>query len=426
MVEKVAILSTGDELTSGRTTDTNASFLADQLVGAGFEVPVILVVGDDRDRIAWAWQQAMDQADAVISTGGLGPTGDDLTTETVALVVGRELVLDESVAAAIRQRFAAMGREMPANNLKQARFPEGAVVLPNPLGTAPGFRLDVQTPAGERHLFALPGVPREMKPMFTEQVLPWLIAHRGRDVVYRGRVFQTFGISESALDELVAGLVPPERGRLSFRAAFPQISVRLTVHGEPQQAARDLEDYGARILERLGAYCYAEGEVTMEAAVGEQLRRRNWRVAVAESCTGGLVSHRLTNVPGSSAYFLGGVVAYSNAAKESQLGVRPDTLACYGAVSEETAREMAIGVRLRFGADVALAVTGIAGPAGGTPEKPLGTVCFALVTATEEFSRGYQLWGPREWVKLLASQIGLDWLRRHALGSSLPETFRFR
>lgn len=426
MIDKVAILSTGDELTTGRTTDTNATFLADHLVGAGFDVVAILVVGDDPERIAWAWQQAMERAEAVISTGGLGPTADDLTTETLARVLGRPLVLHEDVANTIRQRFAAMGREMPANNLKQAQFPAGAVVLPNPLGTAPGFRVDADTPHGPRHLFALPGVPREMKPMFTEQVLPWLVEHRGRPVVYLSRVFQTFGISESALDELVAGLVPADRARLSFRAAFPQISVRLTVHGDPETAPRTLAELGDRIRERLGAYCYAEGDTTMEAVVGEYLRQRGWRIALAESCTGGLVGHRITNVPGSSAYFLGGVVAYSNEAKQAFLGVRADTLARYGAVSEETAQEMARGVRERFGADVGLGVTGIAGPEGGTADKPVGTVCFALATASHVFSRRYQLWGNREWVKVLASQIALDWLRRHALGADLPERFRFR
>ncbi|MCX8073715.1 MAG: competence/damage-inducible protein A [Candidatus Binatia bacterium] len=426
MIERVALISTGDELTSGRTVDTNANFLADRLFAAGFEVPAILVVGDDRGCIIWAWKEAMREAEVVISTGGLGPTADDLTTEAIAELAQRPLVLDEQVAASIRQRFAAMGREMPENNLKQARFPQGAVILPNPLGTAPGFRLDLHTEFGLRHLFALPGVPREMKPMFMDQVLPWLTEHRGRDVVYLTREFQTFGISESALDELVAGVVPAECGRLHFRAAFPQISVRLTVHGSPQQAERHLAEWGDRLRERLGAYCYAEGDATMEEVVGQELRRRGWRLAVAESCTGGLVGHRITNVPGSSTYFLGGVVAYSNEAKQALLGVRAETLAAYGAVSEQTAGEMARGVRERFGADVGLSITGIAGPEGGSPDKPVGTVCFALSTADQLFVRRYQLWGTRDWIKLLASQIALDWLRRHAIGVGLPDTFRFR
>lgn len=426
MLEKVALISTGDELTTGRTVDTNANFLADRLFSAGFDVVAILVVGDDRERIAWAWREAMEQAEVVISTGGLGPTADDLTTETIAQVTGRSLILDEAVAESIRQRFAAMGREMPLNNLKQARFPEGAVILSNPLGTAPGFRLEVESQIGRRWLFALPGVPREMKPMFTDQVLPWLVEHRGGNVVYLSRVFQTFGISESALDELVDGVVPSERGRLSFRAAFPQISVRLTVHGPPDQAERELAEWGDRLRQRLGVYCYAEGDVSMEEVVGQELRRRGWRLAVAESCTGGLVGHRITNVPGSSHYFLGGVVAYSNEAKEQFLGVPRETLERYGAVSVETAQEMAAGVCQRFGADLGLGITGIAGPEGGSPDKPVGTVCFGLATATERFARRYQLWGTREWIKLLASQIALDWIRRQALGAGLPENFRFR
>ncbi len=426
MIEKVALISTGDELTTGRTVDTNANFLADRLFSAGFEVVAILVVGDDRERIAWAWRQAVDQAEVVISTGGLGPTADDLTTETVAEVFGCPLFLDEAVAEGIRQRFAAMGRDMPLNNLKQARFPRSAVILPNQLGTAPGFRLDVDYQAGRRHLFALPGVPREMKPMFVDQVLPWLLEHRGSDIAYLSRVFQTFGISESALDELVAGVVPAERGRLSFRAAFPQISVRLTVHGPPERAEREVAEWGERLRQRLGAYCYAEGDVSMEEVVGQELRKTGWRLAVAESCTGGLVGHRITNVPGSSHYFLGGVVAYSNEAKKGFLGVQKETLERHGAVSVETAQEMAVGVRERFAADLGLSVTGIAGPEGGSTEKPVGTVCFGLATATETFARRYQLWGTREWIKLLASQIALDWVRRHAIGAGLPETVRFR
>src|SRR5262245_11329902 len=233
MIHTAAILSTGDELTTGRTIDTNANFIADKLVAAGFDVVAIFVVGDYPERITWAWREALKLADVVISTGGLGPTADDLTTETVAHLTGRRLILDQTVANRIRQMFEAMGRVMPENNLKQAQFPEGAVIVPNALGTAPGFRMQLESEHGIRHLIVLPGVPREMKPMIEEQVLPWLEQSRGTDEVYASHVFQTFGISESALDELVAGCVNPDEGRIAFRAAFPQISVRLTVHGPP-------------------------------------------------------------------------------------------------------------------------------------------------------------------------------------------------
>jgi nicotinamide-nucleotide amidase len=240
--------------------------------------------------------------------------------------------------------------------------------------------------------------------------------------VYLSHVFQTFGISESALDELVAGCVAPEEGRIAFRAAFPQISVRLTVHGPPAVAPQRLEQLTARLRERIGNYAYGEGETTMEATVGALLKQRGLTIAVAESCTGGLIGHRLTNVPGSSAYVKGGVIAYSNEIKQQSLGVRAQTLSAHGAVSEETAVEMAAGVRRALGSDIGLAVTGIAGPEGGTPDKPVGTVCVALVAADVVHHRRYQLWGNREWVKLLSSQVALDWVRRYLLGLNPSES----
>jgi len=416
MIEKAVILSTGDELTTGRIADTNASFIADRLGCAGFDVVAVLVVGDYRDRITWAWHEAMRLGDVVVSTGGLGPTADDLTTETVAHVAGRRLFVDQGVAAHIRTLFEAIGRVMPQNNLKQAQFPEGAVIIPNALGTAPGFRLDLATAHGRRHLIVLPGVPREMKPMVEEHVLPWLQQTRAADDVYQSHVFQTFGISESALDELVAGCVRPDEGRIAFRASFPQISVRLTVHGPAAEVARRLETLAGRLRARIGDAAYGEGETTMEAVVGDLLKQHGLTLALAESCTGGLVGNRITNVPGSSAYLKGGIVAYSNEVKQQSLGVRAETLAAHGAVSEETAVQMAVGVRRVLAADIGLAVTGIAGPDGGTPEKPVGTVCLALASATAVRHRRYQLWGTREWVKLLSSQIALDWIRRFLLG----------
>lgn len=414
-LEHTAILSTGDELTTGRTQDTNASFLADRLVGIGLEVVAILVVGDDAERITWAWRQAIEQAELVICTGGLGPTADDLTTPTLGAMLERRLVLDEQVASRIRQLFESMGRTMPENNLRQAQFPEGAVILPNRLGTAPGYRLEVENARGLRHVVVLPGVPREMKPMFDEQVVPWLRALRGSDEIFLAQTFQTFGISESGLDQLLAGALEPNEGRLSFRAAFPQVSVRVLVKGTPGEAEARLQSAAQRIRARIGEYCYAEGEVSMEEVVGRLLTERGTTLAVAESCTGGLIGHRLTNVPGSSAYLRADLVAYSNPAKESLLGVRPETLAAHGAVSVETAAEMADGARRATAASVGLAVTGIAGPDGGTADKPVGTVCIAIATGTATYRHRYQLWGTRDWIKLLSSQIALDWVRRICL-----------
>jgi len=419
---RVAILSTGDELTTGRIVDTNSSWIADKLFEIGIEVAAVLTVGDHRDRLAAAWRRGLELADVVISTGGIGPTADDLTSEVVADVVGVPLVEDAASADRIRQLFAAFGREMPLNNLKQALFPRGATIIPNALGTAPGYRIEHDG----RHVVVLPGVPREMKPMMEETVLPWLVHLRGGDEVFVPRTFQTFGLTESGLDELVAGLVDPAEARVSFRASFPEISLRLVVHGLPADAAARADALAARVRERIGPFLYGDGAVTMEEVVGRLLRERGLTVALAESCTGGLVAHRLTNVPGSSEYVRGAVVAYANAAKEALLCVRAETLAAHGAVSEETAAEMAAGARRVFGTSLAVSTTGIAGPTGGTPEKPVGTVCLALAADAGVVTRRYQLWGTRDWVKLLASQLALDWMRRHALGLAVTDSQLFR
>lgn len=413
---KAFILSTGDELTTGKTVDTNAHFIADHLGASGIDVVGVLVVGDYPERLAWAWRTALDQADVVISTGGIGPTADDLTTETVAAVAGRDLILDQESADRIRQLFAAMGRAMPENNLKQAKFPEGATIIANALGTAPGFRLPIPTAQGTRHAVVMPGVPREMKPMLEEQVLPWVRSLRGGNLTYLSHTFQTFGISESALDELVAGVVDPSEGRVAFRAAFPQISVRVTVHGPPADAQATLAAVAARMRERIGGYCYGEGDTTMESVVGQLLTQRKETVAVAESCSGGLIGHRLTNVPGSSAYVIGDIVAYTNRMKMSVLGVEKATLKAHGAVSTAVAAEMAAGVRQLAHATYGIGTTGIAGPGGGTPDKPVGTVCIALATAEQTYAYQYKFWGTRDWVKILTSQVALDWVRRAALG----------
>ena len=233
-------------------------------------------------------------------------------------------------------------------------------------------------------------------------------------------------MTESGLDELVAGVVDPAEGRVSFRASFPEVSVRVVVHGEPALARERLQVVGDRLRAAIGAGCYGEGAVTLEETVGTLLRERGLTVATAESCTGGLVAHRLTNVPGSSAYVRGGVVAYANDAKQRLLGVASTTLASHGAVSEEAAAEMAAGARQSFGADIAVSTTGIAGPDGGTPEKPVGTVCLGLSSADETLAARYQFWGTRDWVKLLASQVALEWIRRHVLGLPVRELPLFR
>jgi nicotinamide-nucleotide amidase len=421
MIERVAILSTGDEITTGKVVDTNANYIADKFVETGMDVAAVVTVGDVAERIIWAWQQAMEQADVIVSTGGIGPTADDLTTELVAKVAAVELTFSEEVAENIRRLFASFNRPMPENNLKQAQFPAGAEIIPNHLGTAPGYRLDLDTSSGKKHLIVLPGVPREMKPMIEETVLPWVREMRGGGEVFLTRTFQTFGISESGLDEMVAGVISEDEGSLAFRANFPQISMRIIVRGKPGEAEQRLDSLSDRIRDKIGTYVYGEGDLTMEDVVGQLLKEQSKTLSLAEACSGGLVGHRVSNVPGSSAYFQGGVTAYSDTAKTQLLGVQPATLQLHGAVSEEVVREMATGVRERLGADIGIAMTGIAGPGGATEDKPVGTACIALAMDDTLVSRQYKLWGNREWIKTLISQLALDWVRRALLGIPINE-----
>jgi nicotinamide-nucleotide amidase len=426
MIQRAVILSTGDEITTGKVVDSNSNYLADKLNEIGVDLIAVLTVGDVPERLEWAWRAALDMGDVVISTGGIGPTADDLTTETIARITGKKLWRDEPSVEHMRRIFTQVGRPMPDNNLKQALFPETAEIILNPLGTAPGFRMAVLRGDHTAHLVVLPGVPREMKPMMEEQVIPWIRSNRGNDKIFATRVFQTFGISESGLDEAVAGLIRPEEARVGFRASFPQISLKVSVEDLPGVAEKRLDELSDRVRSRVGNYIYGEGETTMEQVVALLFTEMQLKLAVAESCTGGLIGHRLTNIPGSSRFFLGDLVTYSNELKQDLLGVRDETLKTHGAVSEECVLEMAAGARERTGANVGIATSGIAGPEGGTPDRPVGTVCVALVGDRGKAARRYQMRGARDWIKLLTSQVALDWLRRYALELPLGESTLFR
>jgi nicotinamide-nucleotide amidase len=426
MIQNAVILSTGDEITTGKVVDTNANYLSDKLAEIGIDLVAVLTVGDVPERLEWAWRTAIGMGDVVISTGGIGPTADDLTTETIARLAGVKLWRDEATVEHMTRMFATIGRPMPENNLKQAMFPEGAEVIQNPLGTAPGFRMPVTLNGHTANLIVMPGVPREMKPMMENSVIPWINANRGTDKVYAVRTFQTFGISESALDEAVAGLIKPEEAKVSFRASFPQISLKVRVEGAPGEVNRKLDELSKRVREKISQFAYAEGDVSMEEVVGQLFVEKNLTLSIAESCTGGLIGHRITNVPGCSRYFKSDLVTYSNDVKEGILGVSEETLIAHGAVSEECVREMAAGVRKRTGTDVSVATSGVAGPDGGTPDKPVGTVCIALSADDQSISRRYQFRGTRDWVKLITSQVALDWLRRYALGLPIADSALFR
>ena len=407
MIKRAAILSTGDELTTGKVVDTNSAFIADRLFSMGIKVAAVLKVGDDREALLWAMREAADLGEIIIGTGGLGPTEDDLTSEVVAEFLGCLLVQNEEIAAALRKRFEARRIPWTANNLKQALFPQGAEILPNPVGTAPGFRVSF----GENKTLSwLSGVPQEMTAMFDLAVMPWIVAMRGGQDQIFSQAFKVYGLTESKLDDLVKPIGLEPGIKLSFRAHYPDLTLRVTVAGASEEQRRFIETC-KRIRLILGSHIYAEGDTTLEQRVGQLLSERHRTLALAESCTGGLISHRITGIAGSSAYYLGGVTSYANDVKVKLLGVTPATLEKYGAVSQETALEMSHGIRERIGADFGLSVTGIAGPGGGTPEKPVGTVWISIAQAKNHEARLFQFHGDRERIILGTSQAALNWLR---------------
>ena len=407
MIKRAAILSTGDELTTGKVVDTNSAFIADRLFSMGIKAAAVLKVGDDREALLWAMREAADLGEIIIGTGGLGPTEDDLTSEVVAEFLGCPLVQNEEIAAALRKRFEARRIPWTANNLKQALFPQGAEILPNPVGTAPGFRVSF----GENKTLSwLSGVPQEMTAMFDLAVMPWIVAMRGGQDQIFSQAFKVYGLTESKLDDLVKPIGLEPGIKLSFRAHYPDLTLRVTVAGASEEQRRFIETC-KRIRLILGSHIYAEGDTTLEQRVGQLLSERHRTLALAESCTGGLISHRITGIAGSSAYYLGGVTSYANDVKVKLLGVTPATLEKYGAVSQETALEMSHGIRERIGADFGLSVTGIAGPGGGTPEKPVGTVWISIAQAKNHEARLFQFHGDRERIILGTSQAALNWLR---------------
>lgn len=408
------ILTVGTELLLGQIVDTNAAFIAERLAEAGIDVYFKTTVGDNPSRIEAALCQALQRAQVVLCTGGLGPTEDDLTRDVVARVTGRPLCLDPALLAQIQARFARRGIPMAKNNERQAQVPEGAEVLENPRGTAPGLLLRVEP---DRTIVLLPGVPAEMRPMLTETVLPRLREAYGLKGRIRSRVLRTTGVSESRVDELLGDLWAERNPTIALLARSGEIHVRLTAKAETEAELTHLLDVReAQVRERLGDIVFGRDEESLEVVVGRLLLARRLTLAVAESCTGGLVGHRMTNVPGSSAYFDRGVVVYSNQAKTDLLGVPAELIAAKGAVSAEVAAAMAEKMRDGSGADLALAVTGIAGPTGGTPGKPVGLTYIALAHAGGVAAHEFRFFTDRDLNKQRAVQTALDLVRRHLLG----------
>ncbi len=411
-----AVLSIGTELTRGELINGNAAWLGEQLTALGFEVMSHVTVGDDRDRIVETVRDLAERTQVVVATGGLGPTTDDLTAAAVAAALDVPLFRDEPSLDRIRQKWASFGREMPESNVKQAEFPRGATVLPNPVGTAPGFAVEL----GTARLFFLPGVPREMQILFRESIVPAvapLVARTSYQVHLR-----TFGMTESQVGDLLAGIEEEAPGvTLGYRAHFPEIEVKVLARAPRAAEAQTLaEQVAQHVRDCLGDAVYGDRDDTFPAAVGRILRDRGLTVACAESCTGGLLGALLTSVPGSSDYLMLDAVVYANSSKTQVLGISPDILRAYGAVSGETASAMAEGALRLAKSDLAVSITGIAGPGGGSDDKPVGTVWFGLArkegTTVTKLRR---LSGDRERVRTLAAYVALKMLARAAQGDSL-------
>ena len=420
----VWVVTIGDELLRGEIVDSNKSHLSERMLALDLETTRHVSVPDDPAAIEEVLRDAAARARVVLVSGGLGPTRDDITTEVAARTFGRKLYRDEAALEHVRAFFRRFNREMAENNAKQADFPEGAVVLANPLGTAPGFMLEVSSAADSAptQLFFMPGVPRELYRMLGDEVMPRIAARLGRTRVVRARLLRTFGIGESNLDRTLSDIARDDADVvLGFRTQFPDNLVRILVRAEDDAGASSkLDELEGEIRARLGDLVLGVGERGLEEIVAELLREKKLTIAVAESLTGGLVTSRLTDVPGSSAYLLAAFVSYANEAKVRELGVDPEALARDGAVSEVVARQMAEGARRRAGTDLGLATTGVAGPDGGSLEKPVGTVWLALADANGTTAHRYQMMADRRRNKDLASQLALDWVRRRLLG--LPIT----
>lgn len=407
------MLAIGDEVLRGEVANTNAAFLSERLFESGFVLREHLTVSDEPADIRAALVRLRAEVDVIVATGGLGPTDDDRTVDVVCSLLDVEAEAHGASLDAMKKRFSTHGFEMTPNNLRQVRMPRGAVALPNAAGIAPGFRIRI----GRADAFFMPGVPREMEKIWTDHVAPAL-ARRARDggaSAPVSRTFHLYGMGESHIDHRLAGLVAGQGGvSLHFRTAPPENHVKVVVrNGDRAAAQRKLDEIEVELRKRIGSGIYGMDGDTFPAAVGKALRAQGATLALAESCTAGMAGEMLTREAGSSEYFAGGVVAYADDVKAGVLGVKRETLASFGAVSEPCAREMADGVRKACASTIGVGITGVAGPTGGSSDKPVGTVCFAVCgpgptrTATKLFP------GSRERVRQAAAYFGLDLARRY-------------
>jgi len=409
---KAEILSIGDELLIGQVVNTNASYIGQKLTALGFDVKWITTVGDDQEELRKVLDAAFQRADVIIATGGLGPTHDDVTTKAVAEFFGARLVLKPEILDRIGRVFERRGLEMPKVNEAQAYVPDNAQLIDNRVGTAPGLMFERQG----KYLFVLPGVPQEMKAMMEETVLPFLKS-KGAGQAILMTTLRTVGLPESMLYEKIGDIAALEQlVSVAFLPTRGGVDVRLTARGADEEECRQrLEEAENRIRKRAGEYIYATGDEGLEQVVAHLLFEKKLTLAVAESCTGGLLAHRLTNIPGSSEYFERGIIAYSNRAKRELLGVPAEVIDTHGAVSAESAVAMAEGVRRVAETHIGISITGIAGPTGGTPEKPVGLVYIGYADAATRFAQKHIFTTERLLNKERSAQAALEILRRRLL-----------
>jgi nicotinamide-nucleotide amidase len=411
---RIATLSIGDEVVFGEIIDTNAPHIAASLYEVGLKVKRHLTVGDVEQDIIDAILTLAASSDVVIATGGLGPTIDDLTARAAAKASDRRLVLNETALEHLREFLARRGRSVTPSNEKQALIPAKSVLIPNPTGTACGFNFQLNGCL----FFFLPGVPSEMVRMVDESVIPMIRERHTGQKIMRIKVLKVFGIPEAELDSLLKGVVEKDSPvTVAFQVSFPEILVKLRAEGDDEpETVRALDMACRRVREILLDRIFAEDEDTIDTVLADLFREKGFTLSLAESCTGGFVAKRITDSPGCSDYFLEGAVTYSNAAKVRILGLSSQLLEEKGAVSSEVAMAMARGMRKLSGSDISLAITGIAGPDGGSDEKPTGTVYFALATRSGCQSKMYRFSGTREQIRTIATFMALILLRRHLLG----------
>tara|TARA_B100001123_G_C15261505_1_gene1006763 strand:- start:260 stop:1477 length:1218 start_codon:yes stop_codon:yes gene_type:complete len=400
-----AIVTIGDELLGGYTIDSNATWIGRKLIDIGVRTIWKSTVPDQKNEIVNALSIATEKADVVICTGGLGPTRDDVTRDAYCEFTGAELEMDEQYLKELSARFERRGVDMPESNQSQGLVPDMGSVIPNPKGSARGLSCSIDG----TWICILPGVPAEMKVMMEESILPELGQMSTNDLFVTN--IRTTGVMESKLHDILNSVMVGSPVSISFLPGFSGVDLRLT--SEDKTLVKELS---RQVYDLAGKYIYAEDWKTLEESVGDCLREKSLTIALAESCTGGLLGDRMTNIPGSSDYFLGSVVCYSNEAKMNLMGVRKETLESFGSVSEEVAAEMAAGAREKFNADIGVSITGVAGPNGGTKEKPVGYTCFGLDDGIKPFSRSVTFYRDRRFNKELSAQTALNSVRLRIAG----------